>query len=561
MNLSGLSLRAAVVVGGAAAVMLAAAPSATAHPLGNFTINHYSGLVVSPSGITDTAVIDAAEIPTYSQRASVDTDHDGLASGTERVAFARHECSVLAGQLDLGIDGVAHAWNVGSSSFSYRPGAAGLDNSRLECALSVEADLSKQVAITFHDGYLTDRVGWREITLAGDGMALSGASVGSRSVSDELRHYPNALLSSPLDERSVRLSATPGASTYDSALPTVSSVGWASRLLGRATATFDGLVGSNHLTLQVGLLAVLLSLVLGASHAALPGHGKTIMAAYMVGTRGTPKDAFLIGATVTLAHTTGVIVLGMIFSASATFAGERVLAVLGVISGALVAVIGVGLLRGSLKRRARAASGVLVADAAGLGHLHTNCPAPGLGHSHRPFRLARPEPALSSGMVTSTATMSRPLGSSVAHGASDVGGHDGEHRHGHDRGHRHGHRHDHSHDHVEERGFRRLTIVGMGLAGGLVPSPTALVVLLGAIALGRTAFGVLLVIGYGIGMAATLIGVGYLIAVMPKRLPKLSALSKRPMAARLVTNGPVLTACLVLVVGVGLALRSASPLV
>jgi ABC-type nickel/cobalt efflux system permease component RcnA len=114
---------------------------------------------------------------------------------------------------------------------------------------------------------------------------------------------------------------------------------------------------------------------------------------------------------------------------------------------------------------------------------------------------------------------------------------------------------------VAERGFRRLTIVGMGLAGGLVPSPTALVVLLGAIGLGRTAFGVLLVLGYGIGMAATLILVGYLIAKAPTRLPGLTALARRPLIARLLAHAPVVTACLVLVVGLGLALRSLAPLV
>jgi ABC-type nickel/cobalt efflux system permease component RcnA len=112
----------------------------------------------------------------------------------------------------------------------------------------------------------------------------------------------------------------------------------------------------------------------------------------------------------------------------------------------------------------------------------------------------------------------------------------------------------------EAQGFRRWTLVGMGVAGGLVPSPSALIVLLGAIALGRTAFGVLLVLAYGIGMAATLTTVGYLFARVPRGMGRLTGLANRQAFRRWSALAPVLTAALVLVVGVGLALRSAAPL-
>lgn len=115
--------------------------------------------------------------------------------------------------------------------------------------------------------------------------------------------------------------------------------------------------------------------------------------------------------------------------------------------------------------------------------------------------------------------------------------------------------------HTTRRGYRRLTLVGMGLAGGLVPSPSALVVLLGAIGLGRTAFGVLLVLGYGLGMAVTLTAVGYVIARLPDRFHKLKTWGRHSRMARIARLGPVLTAILVLVVGIGLAVRSAGPLV
>lgn len=129
-----------------------------------------------------------------------------------------------------------------------------------------------------------------------------------------------------------------------------------------------------------------------------------------------------------------------------------------------------------------------------------------------------------------------------------------------DEDHSHGHGHGHDGGAHQDRGYRRLTLIGMGLAGGLVPSPSALIVLLGAISLGRTAFGVALVIGYGIGMAVTLTTVGYLIAKLPGRLSRFRALGRSRWVSWLSTAGPVLTAGLVLVVGIGLAARSAAPL-
>src|SRR5205807_5099611 len=155
-----------------------------------------------------------------------------------------------------------------------------------------------------------------------------------------------------------------------------------------------------------------LAIVLGAIHALAPGHGKTVMAAYLVGQRGSLRQTALIGLTVTATHTAGVLALGLALSASALVAPERVYPWLGLASGALLAVIGVGLLRRAVGAR--------------------------------------------------------------------------RHRHA------HSHAHAHDDDNAPPVGWRAL--VAMGFAGGLVPSPSALVVLLGAIALGRAWFGIVLVI-------------------------------------------------------------------
>ena len=369
------------------------------------------------------------------------------------------------------------------SSYVYRPGAAGLHTSRLSCALAAPANLRQRVPVVFTDTFDQDRIGWHEITARGSGTHLIQSPVPAVSVSDTLLHYPNDLLSSPLDVRQAVIQVAPGSgrSTFAAGVGSIPGAGPIARLVEHLNRFFTSLAGSRHLTFGVGLLAVLVSLLLGASHAALPGHGKTVMAAYLArkgsdGVRGSTRDAVVVGATVTVTHTVGVIVLGLALSLSSSLAGESVTRDLGVVSGALVAFIGAGLLATAVRRR--------------------------------------------------------------------------RHQHHHDHGHEHTHAHDHTHAH--ERG--RLGLVGMGVAGGLVPSPSALVVLLGAIALGRTWFGITLVLCYGIGMAATLTAAGILLVRVSDRWAGRAAL--RFGSQRLAGAAPVMTAGLVLVVGLGLATRS-----
>ena len=113
--------------------------------------------------------------------------------------------------------------------------------------------------------------------------------------------------------------------------------------------------------------------MLGASHALLPGHGKTVMAAYIAGRQGTVRDAVIVGATVTGTHTGGVLLLGLALTVSTSLAGEDVLAWLGVSSGTLVAILGASLLIAAIRHRGRSP----------FGHGHTHRYTLG-GHSHGP---------------------------------------------------------------------------------------------------------------------------------------------------------------------------------
>ena len=486
-RLVGLGLAAVGAVGIVLALPARPASAQPTHPLGNFSVNQAIGLALHPDRVAVTAIVDLAELPTLQERPAVDVNGDGKVSAAESAEYNTRTCNAMAGAVALRVDGDRVRWSVRPAGFEYRPGSAGLHTSRISCTFDAAADLTRSAIVDLVNGYRADRIGWREITAAGHGVHIVNPPVPGRSVSDSLRSYPADLLGSPLDQRSARLRVEPGDAPGAGATIRLSRGDPVSRWVAAADRKLEGLVGG-HLTPLVGVLAVLLALVLGAAHAALPGHGKTVMAAYIAGRRGRPRDALTVGAIVTLTHTGGVLVLGLLLTASASLAGEVVLSWLGVASGVLVAAVGVAMLVGVLRRRTS------VYD-----HQH--------GHTH-----------------------------------------DHDHDHTHDHNHDH---HGHSHPHPSRRA-RRLSLVGMGIAGGLVPSPSALIVLLGAVGLGRTAFGVLLVVAYGAGMAAMLTAAGLLLVRVRDRW----ASRPRRTLARLAALAPTGTAALVLCVGLGLAGRA-----
>lgn len=557
MNRTPSRLLASLTLTGTLTVLLAGlATAAHAHPLGNFTVNHHTGLTFRKDAVDALIVVDRAEIATAQERPRVDRDHNGAVDAAETRSFAAGDCAQLTRQLRLDIAGTPVRWKTVSSTFEFRPGEGGLRTSRLSCTLAARADLGGPADVDVRTEYDERRIGWQEMTARGLGVTLTRSTLPTTSPTDELRHYPKDPLATPLDQRSARLHTEPGEGRPAAAARTVlPGAGPVTAALDRVSGVFDALVGRRELTVPAGLLALFLSLVLGASHAALPGHGKTIMAAYLAGRRGSPRDAVTVGVTVTFTHTAGVLALGLALPLATSLAGETVLAWLGLVSGLMVTGIGLWLLRAALTKRPA------------HGHHH------GHGHDH---------------------------GHHHAHG----------HHHGHDHGDGQGHHHDHApesalppgppaparlvprrrgpqpvaaerdgtvlapardrtHSHAprpapegapRRAGTSRTGLIGMGIAGGLVPSPSALVVLLGAIALGRTAFGVLLVVGYGLGMAATLTLAGLLLVRLRDRFEARADKYARLRApfARFAGAGPAASAALVLAVGALLTLRAAA---
>jgi nickel/cobalt transporter (NicO) family protein len=423
---------------------LIAPASALAHPLGNFTVNRHAEISLSGGRIYVHYALDLAEIPTLQ-----------LGKEVRRAGFAAQ----AAEHLVLRVDGRPARLRVLEHRTAQRPGAGGLKTLRFDAVYETGATGS---SLAFRDRNFGSRIGWREIIVrARDGAELEGASVPAESESDELRAYPNDLLRSPLDVTAATARFTLG--DGPGMPPTLGAVA-ASKHEGGG---FEGLVGRGDLSLGIVLLSLLIAAFWGAAHALTPGHGKAIVAGYLVGTKGRPADAVLLGAVVTVTHTAGVFALGLVTLLLSQFiVPETLYPWLTLASGLLVVVVG---------------AAVLVSRFRGKEH----------DHSHD-------------------------------HGA--------------------GHHHHHP---VDRRG-----IVGVGLAAGLLPCPSALVVLLGAIALHRVGFGLALIVAFSLGLAATITAIG-LIAVLAKR-----AFGRMSLNGRLIRLLPAASALVIVVVGVVLTIKA-----
>ena len=484
-----------------AVLLLVPAAPAAAHPLGNFTANTAAAVTVTPDAVRVDYVLDLAEIPALQTVQRIDADGDREVSDREGAAYRAEECAAIAEGLTVAVAGRRAPVAVTGSALAFPPGQAGLDTLRLECALTATVDVggsSDRVDVTVDDATRRDRVGWREVTAVGDGVDLTAADVPAVSSTDRLTSYPQDRLQSPLRVTSAALTVEPGdrgagpGSTVGGATAEDPPGGGVVATLDRLTDTFTGLVSRQELTGGFVLLASVLAVGLGALHALAPGHGKTVMAAYVVGQRGATRHAVGLGLAVAVAHTAGVLALGLVLTLTQAVTPERLYPALGVASGLLFAAVGAVLLTRALRR-----------------------PHGGHGHGH-----------------------------------------------GHDHGHGHGH-HDRGRGGGSGRAPSWRGLVLPGLAGGMVPTPSALVVLLGGIALGRAWLGVGLVVAYGIGMAGTLVGGGWVLARLRERIEGRVLAAGRAGGAgarlgeRIVAGLPVTAAALVLVGGLVLTARAA----
>ena len=493
-------------------------PATSAHPLGNFTINHYSGLRISTTSVLVDHVTDFAEIPTFTERRTMDTDANGDVSDAEAATYAQSKCTALASDLDLEVGGSRLALTLTQLGISF-PMGQGNPTMRLVCVYDapLASALGAGTSISYVDRSFAERQGWREITLAGDGTTLSGSDLTSESASERLTHYPADLLTVPLGQASAAFVANPGGSALPAFIvpdampinstsvepvvapppPADGSTAAVPASVTELGSDVTGLFQAADLTPPVIVLSLLVAAGLGALHALSPGHGKTVMAAYLVGSRGNARQALGLGLTVTVSHTIGVLALGLLsLSAAVVIPADKLYPILSVASGAIVVVIGTWLLFTRL--RAWRAQNRAQAHA-------QSQPRP---YPH-PYR------------ADVEADHSRPEG-----------------WHEHD-----GMGHTHLPQGQQQMGKRGL--FALGLSGGMIPSVSALLVLIGSISIGRPAWGVVLTVAFGIGMAAVLVGVGFGLVYARRIVERIPATRSLDLGRRV----PVLSAVVVLVAG------------
>jgi nickel/cobalt transporter (NicO) family protein len=463
------------------AVLAAAAPAvAQAHPLGNFTVNRYSLVELGRGSVKVTFVLDEAEIPTFQALGGQPTHERAQAWAAARVA-------TFAQRLHLTVDGrdVPLVPDTGAVTATLRKGQGGLDCMRVTVPLSARIAGGGPFTATFEDDTFGDRVGWKEIVIgAAPGAVLTQSSASTHDVSQMLRSYPSGMLSTPLDVRRATFGYRYGGGTSISVDAPQGQRGESVAVSGGA---FTDLVTHRHLGLGFILLALVIAMFWGSVHALSPGHGKSIVAAYLVGSRGTARHAAFLGLTVTVTHTASIFALGIVtLYLSDYILPETLYPWLSVISGLVVVGMGASILV-RRARRLRAAQ----------------------HHQHH------------------------------------------DHDHGHDHDHEHLHHHGPGgHTHEPSASISVRSMLALGISGGILPCPSALVVMLGAIAVHRVAFGLVLVVAFSIGLAATLTGVGLLV-VYARRL-----VDRVPSSGRLIQAAPTFSAGVITLLGVGLTVQA-----
>jgi nickel/cobalt exporter len=247
---------------------------------------------------------------------------------------------------------------------------------------------------------------------------------------------------------------------------------------------------------------------LGAVHAATPGHGKTIAAAYIVGARGRPVDALVLGIFVTLSHTSGIVLVAVLASlGSAWLIPHRVETYLALATGVLVVGIGVWML---MSQRAALASAL---ERSAGGHTHDHGVGPAHSHHDHAHSHEHPHSHEHEHPHTNGEPLHEHAHEHSHHDATDhrhddgAGAEDlGYHSHG------WGRRHTHRLDAIAADRPSLAVLLGLGIAGGLLPDPGALAILLAAIASGRVILGLFTVVVFSIGFASVLVVVGIVAA-------------------------------------------------
>jgi ABC-type nickel/cobalt efflux system permease component RcnA len=487
-----------------------------AHPMGNFSINHYAGIHVEKNSVDVLYIIDQAEIPTYQ-----DMQDSGIVPEVGDASLPKYltlQAVEWNKNIKLEINGEVIRLVPVSKSVIFPPGAGGLPTMKIGVLYrgTIRGNV-RSVHLHYLDENFAGHAGWKEIVVtAGEGVMLDAAQPFKVDRSAQLTNYPTDLLNSPpqdleaiFDYTVAPAAALTASSATAKQSPTVSTkpaVTAAASVPIEAPAPalllepnkqatprnrFTELMTQKHMGFWFLFTAAFLAAGLGALHALEPGHGKTIVAAYLVGSRGRPRHAVGLGLLVTAAHTAGVYLLGaIVLYASKYVIPERIYPWLSIFSGLVIAVLAGYLLL-------RAWTGLAEPDDHAEGVLHTHWYSP---------RRDRAE--LDSEIVAAAAATADGKEKTVP--------------------------------------LRQLLL--LGITGGIIPCPAALVVLLSAVSLHRVGLGLFLIVAFSFGLAAVLITIGI---VMVKARSLLSNWrSDSPLIQRWL---PIASASAMLIAGLAIA--------
>jgi ABC-type nickel/cobalt efflux system permease component RcnA len=482
--------------------------------MGNFSVNHYSKITIESDRIRVNYFIDLAEIPTYQELQQANISATAIDPNSAAVInYVAARGADLGHGLTLDVEGKPTPLRLTSSGVIFPPGAGGLPTMKMgfvyEAAYpSTPSSSDRQhVSLQYVDNNYPGHTGWKEIVAVASAGSLLHSSVPATDRSGELSNYPTDLLTSPPQVLEASLVASLPllpAATSDMQ-PTHIARPAADPSLARATvpnhvaglarivskqagiqptwafhesphpalstptamhlqanrqqtprSRFTELIQAEHLSAWFLFTAALIAIGLGGLHALEPGHGKTIVAAYLVGSKGTARHAVLLGIIVTASHTAGVFALGAItLYASRYIVPEQLYPWLSALSGITIAGLGCYML---LRRLTGTATD----------HSHV----PGTSHGHWMFWKRQAGEKMESTPVQSITNPTQSVS---------------------------------------------LTqLFTLGITGGIIPCPAALIVLLSAFALHRIGLGFFLIVAFSAGLAAVLIGFGML-AVYARR--------------------------------------------
>ena len=463
-----------------AALLLLSGETCFAHPMGNFSINHYSGIRVEKGFVEVKYIIDLAEIPTYQE-----IQNAGIvarAGDPTLPPYLKELAAAWDRGLFLEVDGQAVSLVPGTVSVIFPPGAGGLPTMKIGVVYRgmLEEMPGGSRHLRYSDANFDGHAGWKEIVVSsGKGVTLKGSQAFQNDRSGQLSNYPTNLLNSPPQDLEAdfnffveQLSITKEQATPPPVVKTIRARPALGSGLVAPPPVFSQVIESNAalnlapnkqvtprnrftelmIRPEMGfwflVSAAFLAAGLGAAHALEPGHGKTIVAAYLVGSRGRTRHAIGLGLLVTAAHTAGVYALGaVVLYASRYIIPERIYPWLSIFSGIVIAVLAGYLLL-------RAWTGVEAPNDHDEGVLHT--------HWYSIKRNTEESAILTDATAVVPQRRTVPL--------------------------------------------KQLLL--LGITGGIIPCPAALVVLLSAVSLHRVGFGLFLIIAFSAGLAAVLITTG-----------------------------------------------------